>query len=73
MDKKNRYSGMTRAMMVNEIVQARIRKDGGPLARVDIFWNNGSSGSEYYDPATAEQIAFDVRYNGGTAIVTRVR
>lgn len=70
---KNRYTGMTRQMMINETVQARIRKDGGPLAKIEIITRDGARGVEYYDPSTAEQIAADVRYNGGSAIVTRVR
>jgi hypothetical protein len=63
----------TKQMIVNEQVQSMIRKDGGPLCQVEIWHKNGSHGIETYDPTTAEQIAFDVRFNGGKAEVTRIR
>lgn len=68
---KNNY--MTRQMNVNAQVQKMCRNDGGPLSQVEIWHKNGAHGIETYDPRTAEQIAFDVRFNGGRAEVTRIR
>jgi hypothetical protein len=64
---------MTRAQIVNEHVQAMIRKDGGPLCQVEIWHKNGRHGFETYDPRTAEQIKRDVEFNGGKAEITRIR
>lgn len=66
------YTG-TRQMVINEHVQAMIRRDGGPLCKVEIWHRNGAHGCEYYDPRTAESIKFDVEFSGGRAEITRVR
>jgi hypothetical protein len=60
---------MTRSMLVNETVNARVRRDGGPLCEVEIWHKNGAHGVSVYDPRTAEFIARDVRFAGGRAEV----
>ena len=69
----NKNYGMTRQMAINEHVQSMCRKDGGSLCQVEMWSKNGSHGIQTYDPRTAEQIAFDVRFNGGKAIVTKIQ
>ncbi len=65
---------MTHNMMVQEIVQARIRRDGGHLTGVSIYWpKTGRGGVEFYDPHTAHFVAQDVRYSGGHAITGEAR
>jgi hypothetical protein len=64
---------MTQNQIVFQHVQAKIRKDGGPLSQVEVWWPNGAHGTETYDPQTAKQIAFEVEYSGGKAEVTRIR
>lgn len=70
---KQFFTPTTRQIAINETVMARIRRDGGPLCQVEIWHKNGAHGIETYDPHTAESIAFDVRFNGGRAVVTRIR
>jgi hypothetical protein len=59
--------------MVWAEVQARIRRDGGPVSAVRIYWpKRDCEGVEVYDPRTAEEIAREVRWNGGEAEVVRM-
>lgn len=59
---------MTHNQMIQEVVNAKIRADGGPLSEVVIYWpGKDAPGSEWFDPRTAAQVVRDVRFNGGHA------